>query len=69
MKAFLDEVIKKNQAENQVLLKMLTMIYRKFPEKKAWFKQALSKDQIYSIEETVEILKSGEFLDANFNLQ
>jgi hypothetical protein len=45
------------------------MIYRKFPEKKAWFKQALSKDQIYSIEETVEILKSGEFLDANFNLQ
>jgi hypothetical protein len=69
MKAFLDEVIKKNQAENQVLLTMMTMIYRKFPEKIELFKQALSQDQISSIEETVEILKSGEFLDANFKLQ
>jgi hypothetical protein len=69
MKAFLDEVIKKNQAENQVLLTMMTMIYRKFPEKIELFKQALSTDQISSIEETVEKLKRDEFLDANFNLQ
>ena len=69
MKEFLNEVSKKNQAENQVLLKMMTMIYRKFPEKMELFKQALSQDQISNLKPTVEKLKKHGLLDANFNLQ
>lgn len=69
MEEFLNEVSKKNQAKNQVLLKMMTMIYRKFPEKMEFFEQALSQDQISNLKPTVERLKRGKFLDANFNLQ
>jgi hypothetical protein len=69
MQAFLDQIIKKNQAENQVLLTMMMMIYRQFPEKIELFKQALSQDQISSIEETVQRLKRDEFLNTDFNLQ
>ncbi len=70
MEEFLNEVSKKNQAENQVLLKMMMMIYRKFPKKMELFKQALSQDQISNLELTIENLKrDGGFLDANFNLQ
>jgi hypothetical protein len=63
MKALLSGVTKRNLAT------ILMIIYRQVPEKIELFKQALSQDQISSIEETVEILKSGEFLNTDFNLQ
>ena len=70
MQAFLDQIIKKNQAENQVLLTMMMMIYRQFPEKIELFKQALSTDQISNLELTIENLKrDGGFLNTDFNLQ
>jgi hypothetical protein len=70
MEEFLNEVSKKNQAENQVLLKMMMMIYRKFPKKMELFEQALSADQISNLELTIENLKrDGGFLNTDFNLQ
>lgn len=73
MQRFLNEVSKKNQAENQaedqVLLTMMRMIYNKFPEKIVLFKQALSTDQISNLKPSVEKLKRDGFLDTNFNLQ
>jgi lipopolysaccharide export LptBFGC system permease protein LptF len=63
MKALLSGVTKRNLAT------ILMIIYRQVPEKIELFKQALSQDQISSIEETVQRLKRDEFLNTDFNLQ